>query len=110
MNIDKKVPISTMPFNSSNIIIPFAMDFTQRQYSWSYYTILDVISAIGGVNAAFAPILKKIAPVFMLYFLYCLASIIKDKYLKDYRDELTSFVKYALFQLTEMSRQSSNIA
>ena len=64
------------------------MDFTQRKYFWSYYHVLDVVSAIGGVNAAFAPLLKKIAPWFMLYFLYALACIIKGKYLEDYRNEL----------------------
>ena len=64
------------------------MDFTQRKYYWSYYTILDVVSAIGGVNAAFTPLLKKVAPWFMLYFLFALARILKDKYLEDYRREL----------------------
>jgi hypothetical protein len=39
------------------------------------------VSEIGGVNAAFSPVLKKLAPFFMLYFLYALAVIIKDKYL-----------------------------
>ena len=68
------------------------MDFTQRKYFWSFFTFMDVVSAIGGVNAAFTPILKKIAPWYMLYFLYALASILKDKYLEEYRKELEKVV------------------
>jgi hypothetical protein len=53
---------------------------------------MDVVAAVGGVNAAFTPLLKKLAPFFMLYFLYALACIIKGKYVQDYRNELTSVV------------------
>jgi hypothetical protein len=51
------------------------------------------------VNAAISPILNKFAPLFMLYFMYALASIIKANYLKEYRNELTTVVKYSLNQL-----------
>jgi|TARA_B110000285_G_scaffold198633_1_gene231224 hypothetical protein len=103
MNENQRVPVSLLAFNSSNVHIPLKMDFTQRKYFWSYYTILDVVSAIGGVNAAFSPLLKRLAPWFMLYFLYALACIIKEKYLKEYRNELTTVVNYSLNQLKMLS-------
>ena len=99
MNENQRVPVSLLPFNSSNVHIPLKADFTQRKYYWSYFTFLDVVSAIGGVNAAISPILNKFAPLFMLYFMYALASIIKANYLKEYRNELTTVVKYSLNQL-----------
>ena len=68
-----------------------------------------MVSAIGGANAAISPTLRKLAPLFMLYFLYALACIIKGKYLQEYRDELTSVVDYSLNQLKAMSDQSSDI-
>lgn len=104
------MPVSDQPFNSSDVHIPFKLDFTQRKYFWSYFHIMDVVSAIGGVNAAFTPLAKKLAPWFMIYFLYALAKIIKNKYLQEYRNELQSVVKYALNQLKMMSEQTSNIA
>ena len=103
MNINMRVPLSTLTFNSSNVHIPFKLDFTERKYYWTYFTFLDIISAIGGINAAFTPLLKKIAPWFMIAFLYALANIIKGKYLEDYRKELQSVVQYALDQLKVMS-------
>ena len=81
MNSDGRVPVSSLPFNSSNVHIPFKADFTQRKYFWSFYHFMDIVSAIGGVNAAFTPLLKKLAPFFMIAFLIALASIIKGKYL-----------------------------
>jgi hypothetical protein len=57
------------------------MDFTQREYTYKYFTFLDVISAIGGVNAFIGPLVRNLAPFVMLYFMYKLAVIIKGKYL-----------------------------
>ena len=61
--------------------------------------MLDVISAIGGVNAAISPILNKLAPLFVIYFLLALSTIIKGKYLDEYRDELSKVVEFVLDQL-----------
>ena len=107
MNLDQRVPLS-LTFNSSTIFIPYSMDFTQREYTFKYYTILDVISAIGGVNAFIAPVMSKLAPLFVLGFLFKLAVIIKGKYMDAYRNELTQFVKYALDQLNQMSKNSNS--
>ena len=81
MNFNQRVPVSDRPFNSSNVHIPFKLDFTQRKYFWSYFHLLDVVSSIGGVNAAVTPVLNKLMPWFMLYFLYALACIIRENYL-----------------------------
>jgi hypothetical protein len=110
MNINMRIPVASTLFNSSNVHIPFQLDFTQRKYFWSYFHIMDVVAAVGGVNAAFTPILKKLAPFFMLWFLFALARIIKNNYIQAYRNELTSVVQYALDQLKLMSEESSNIA
>lgn len=84
------------------------MDFTQREYTYKYFTFLDVISAIGGVNAFISPIVKNLAPLFMLYFMYRLAVIIKGKYLEEYRQELKEFVKYASDQLNLIIKTSKS--
>ena len=102
MNFNSRVPVSDQPFNSSDVHIPFKLDFTQRKYFWSYFAFMDVVSAIGGVNAAITPLMKKFAPWFMVYVLYALAKIIKNKYLEDYRNELGSVVNNALNQLKTM--------
>jgi hypothetical protein len=87
MDLDLRVPLDDT-YNSSTIFIPFSNDFTRREYTYKYFTILDIISAIGGVNAFIGPLVRKLAPFLMLLFMFKLAVIIKGKYLQEYRKEL----------------------
>ena len=51
---------------------------------------MEILAAIGGINAFITPLVSKLLPFFVLAFLFSLAKIIKDYASKAYRDELIS--------------------
>ena len=54
-------------------------DFTQRVYDVHFYSIMDVLSKVGGLKASITPIMGYFLPLLTLHFLYSLAGIIDDK-------------------------------
>ena len=74
--------------NSSDINILFDYDFTERQVTYEYYHVADIVSQIGGIFAFIRPILDLITPLFILYFLYSLAIILNSQAKQAYHDEL----------------------
>ena len=61
----------------------------------TYYGFHSLMSTLGGYNASWAPLLALSAPLFILNFFYKLAQVIKNKYIKAYRDKLKELhIKY----------------
>ncbi len=81
------VPLANV-YNSTSVFIPIDFDFTERKYIYYFYTYGDIIAKIGGINGFFAPIIGKIAPFFVMFFLYSLAKILREKSELAYRGEL----------------------
>ena len=71
-----RVPLSLSGFNSSDIFSLLQPNYIERIYTYKYYDFNDVLKGIGGLNAFIGPIIAKIAPYFIIYFLYSLAKII----------------------------------
>ena len=67
-------------------------DFTQRVYSYSYFTVSDILAKMGGLSASIMPIIGRLAPFFALYFLLELSAIIKDHLTKRYNEEVIKFI------------------
>ena len=63
----------------TDIISNVEFDFTQRIYDVQYYSLLDVLSKLGGLRASILPIIAYFVPLLTLHFLYTLAGIIDDK-------------------------------
>lgn len=64
--------------SSNTLVMPVDFDFTQREYTLKFYTFDDILAKVGGLRASIMPILAFFAPLLVLYFLFELASIIKE--------------------------------
>lgn len=94
VNIDGRVPIE-QKYNSSIINIPIEVDYTERKYIHQYYTIGDIMSAIGGINAFFRPIVSFLAPIWIIIFLSDLSRIFQEKNQHNYYLELNQFLEFS---------------
>jgi hypothetical protein len=88
-----RIPIAASS-NGLTTDIPFELEFTERKFTYVYYTISDIFTYIGGIYAALMPIMGLIAPLYVWLFLNMLASILKEKSQKAYKAELYDFLKY----------------
>lgn len=70
VNSDRKVPLKLTPFETSEIVIMFDHDFTEKYYEIKYFGYMDILSIIGGLNASLGPIFGLFTPLFILNFLY----------------------------------------
>jgi hypothetical protein len=77
---------------STDIIMQFAFDFTEREYSIKYFDAMDIVATLGGINGFLKPVLGVFGPLFILYFLILLANILIELYDTDYKNELVSFL------------------
>ena len=66
---DMTVPIAK-EYNSTSVYIPLDFDFTERKYTYHYFTTRDIITNIGGLNMSITKLLDLVAPFFVMYFLY----------------------------------------
>jgi len=82
-------------YNSSTISIPLDFEFTERIYIYYFFGVGDIIAKIGGINGFFSPILGKLAPFFVMFFLYSLAKILREKSELAYQSELKQFLEYS---------------
>ncbi len=57
-------------FRTMNIDIGFDVDYVERLYTFKYFSIGDVIHAIGGLNAFIGPILKWLVIGFIIFYLF----------------------------------------
>ena len=64
------------------------IDFNQQVTTLWYVSILDIISEIGGLKAAFFPLLAIFSPFLATRFMHKLAQVIKAKTLEHYGKEL----------------------
>ena len=88
---DMTVPIAPT-YNSTGVYIPLDFDFTERKYTYHYFTTRDIITNIGGLNVFIVKLLGIVAPFFVMYFLYCLGKLLQEKNLAAYRKERKAFL------------------
>ena len=79
-------------YNSSHAIIQFQFDFTEKEFTITYFGILDIVSTLGGLNGFVTLIIRIMTPIFILMFLVSLSKIIMEVYDKKYRHELISIL------------------
>jgi hypothetical protein len=76
MNSDYLVPLQGV-YNGTTITTQLNMNFVERRYILSYFTVFDIMSKIGGFRASVMPIVGEFAPFFILFFLVQLSKIIQ---------------------------------
>jgi hypothetical protein len=74
-------------------VIGIAVDFNLQITKLYFYNIVDLIADLGGISAAAKPVFDIITPMIMLYFFYSVASIIRESYKIDYKDQLQVSLK-----------------
>ena len=91
-NIDQKTPlVDEQEFKTSNIYIPYQIDFTERIFRKEYYNTMYVIKKIGGIHAVIAPIINWFMIIFTFNFLFHLSKVFLRKNEEAYK---TDFVKF----------------
>ena len=75
------------------------MNFVQRRYTIKYFTIMDIISKLGGIKASIVPIANKFTPIFVIFFLILLVQVIQEKQEQSYKDQLISYLIESKAQL-----------
>ena len=73
-----------------------------RVFTYNYYTFSDILSRIGGLQGSIMPLLAQIAPLFVLYFLYKLSEIIKQKLAESYLKDAAKFTNLASKQFQKI--------
>ena len=79
--------------------IGFDVDFVERLYYLKYFSLGDIIHAIGGLNAFINPILKWLIIAFIIFYLFQLALVLREKDEKDYNTEVLKFMTYSKEQI-----------
>ena len=75
-------------FATSSIIFNIRSNFMVETHIFIFYSASTFFSKLGGYYASFTALFSYLAPIFMLYFLYNLALIIKQQRRKKYVSEL----------------------
>ena len=75
-------------YGTSSLFINLHMDYHIATTTNKFYTGNEFLSKIGGYASVFNNIWVYIAPVFLLYFLYSLALVIKQGKRFDYKIDL----------------------
>jgi len=70
-------------------------DFTERVFSYHFYTFLDILATLGGLNASIGPLLRLFGPLFVFAFLWNLSTIIRDHLKANYIAEVDKFINIA---------------
>ena len=107
VDADGRVPIAST-YNSSTNTIGFQVDFTEREYIYQYFSYLDIIQQLGGINAFFMELINLLAPISILLFLIKLSKIIIFNYKMIYRNELLEFINRAHKNLIITSTEKDN--
>lgn len=92
--------------SSPDVKIKLDFDFFGREYIFSFYTLRDVLSSLGGIFAFVFTIVKLISPIFVLYFLVELSKVIIANYQMSYRNELIEFINKAHKKLRTKSPEN----
>ena len=70
-------------------------------YTYHYVGIGDIFAAIGALKSSFGVLFDWIAPIFIISFMYQLATILRDFASKGFRDELISTLNFSRKQLAD---------
>ena len=110
VNDDFKLDVRT-EFNRSVIQANIDFDYTERQFFLHFYSIMDILSTLGGLRASILPILQNFVPLMVLHFLWSLAGIIYDSTQRQRQTELLRFVKAAKrqFLLIDRAHQANQV-
>jgi hypothetical protein len=82
-------------YKSSTLMINFHFNFVERVFELKYFTYMDILSKIGGLQASLLVIIKFGAPMLSLWFLGELAKIIKNKVKTDFKVSLNNYLNLA---------------
>ena len=77
------------------------MDFTERVYTYHFVGTGDIFAALGGLKSSFGVIFDYITPIFIISFMYQLATVLRDYASKGFRDELISTLTFSRKKLTD---------
>lgn len=78
-NVDKDAYVPLLDHHgsaSASISVTVDFDFTHRYYKINYYTVVNILSALGGLKASLTPIISYLMPLLALSFFYQMAAII----------------------------------
>ena len=62
-------------------------DYIEKEFTTSYFSVMDIMSKVGGLQASVMPLMRIATPFFMLRFLLDLSVIIRNKSKLNYRNE-----------------------
>ena len=84
-NVDYRVPVADRVDSrmGTSILIPFTVDFN-IEYSNYYYTYDEVAAYIGGVFAFSLPFIWVLMPIAIMWYLYRLSKILKERHELQY--------------------------
>lgn len=68
-----------------NSYLGFDFDFTVQRFTYTYYSTLDIIAALGGIGATVKLMLESAAPLLVLKFMYEFANMMTRKSIQKLR-------------------------
>ena len=99
-NLDEDYLITTREIpNKDKFDVQLDFDFTERIFKLSYFSVFDIMSIIGGFQASLTPIINQIMPFFVLYYMFQLSEIIRDKIKGWHHKEIRNLITVTRKQL-----------
>jgi len=77
--IDKDIPLDQE--GRFDIVAKIEMDFDQEEITYNYYSVIDIVSGLGGISATVNLIIGVLGFAFLTHFIHDLAKMIQRKQL-----------------------------
>jgi len=87
--------------NDSNIRIPIEFDFKEEITYYHSRTAMEALATVGGSTSLLDRVTGTLRPLLVLSFMLKLAQIILDRYDKQFKLELDSFIDHIVHMLTQ---------
>lgn len=92
--------------NKDKFDVQLDFDFTERIFKLQYFSVFDIMSIIGGFQASLTPIINQFLPFFVLFYMFQLSEIIRDKIKGWQHKELRQLITVTRKQLKTVQELS----
>lgn len=107
--MDQQQLVKVIPKNGTDSFdIKLDFDFTERVYTLNFFSVFDIMTIIGGFNASLIPFIDLVLPLFVLYFMFQLSEIIRDKMKSDYEVQLRRMIPISREQFLRLQEAIAN--
>lgn len=89
LDTDLRVPKKhSSEVDGSEMVANVIFNFEERQFTFTYFSMADVLMSVGSLKSAIQPVIDYLLPMLGLWFLIALAGVINRNAVKTFETEL----------------------